>query len=53
MLLASHTKPWGDSFSRERLIYRNGLAACPAHDAAFDSGLLSVDRVFVFTWPDS
>lgn len=44
MLVASHIKPWKDSSPRERLDHRNGLAACPTHDAAFDAGLLSVDE---------
>jgi hypothetical protein len=41
MLLAGHIKPWKDSTSTERLDMRNGLAACPAHDVAFDTGLLA------------
>jgi putative restriction endonuclease len=43
MLLAGHIKPWKDSTPGERLDPRNGLAACPAHDVAFDTGLLSVN----------
>jgi putative restriction endonuclease len=43
MLLASHIKPWRESSSRERLDHRNGLAACPTHDVAFDTGLLGVN----------
>lgn len=44
LLLASHVKPWRDCTSaRERLDPRNGIAACPVHDAAFDSGLLTVN----------
>jgi putative restriction endonuclease len=43
MLLASHIKPWRDSTHRERLDHRNGLAACPTHDVAFDVGLLTVN----------
>jgi putative restriction endonuclease len=43
LLLASHIKPWRDSTDRERLDIRNGLAACPTHDAAFDRGLLWVN----------
>ena len=43
MLLASHIKPWRDSTNRERLDHRNGLAACPTHDVAFDVGLLTVN----------
>lgn len=41
--MASHIKPWKDSSDRERLDHRNGLAACPTHDAAFDAGLITVD----------
>ena len=43
MLLAGHIKPWRDSTPSERLDPRNGLAACPAHDVAFDTGLLAVN----------
>jgi putative restriction endonuclease len=43
MLMAGHTKPWKDSTSSERLDPRNGLAACPAHDVAFDTGMLTVN----------
>lgn len=43
MLMASHIKPWRDSDNRERLDHRNGLAACPTHDVAFDVGLLTVN----------
>ena len=43
MLLAGHIKPWKDSTPSERLDPRNGLAACPAHDAAFDTGLITVN----------
>ncbi len=43
MLMAGHIKPWKDSSSAERLDHRNGLAACPSHDVAFDTGLLTVD----------
>lgn len=45
MLTASHIKPWRDSNNRERLDHRNGLAACPTHDVAFDTGLLTVDSL--------
>ena len=44
MLLAGHIRPWKDSTSAERLDLRNGLAACPSHDVAFDTGLLTVRR---------
>jgi putative restriction endonuclease len=43
MLLAGHIKPWKDSSPVERLDPRNGLAACPSHDVAFDTGLLTVN----------
>jgi putative restriction endonuclease len=43
MLLAGHIKPWRDSTPGERLDPRNGLAACPPHDVAFDTGLLTVN----------
>jgi putative restriction endonuclease len=33
----------GDAPGPARLRPRNGLAACPAHDVAFDSGLLAVN----------
>jgi len=42
MLIASHIKPWKDSLNRERIDTRNGLAACPTHDAAFDVFLVTV-----------
>lgn len=43
LLVASHIKPWRDSSDRERLDPRNGVAACPVHDSAFDTGLLTVN----------
>lgn len=43
MLRASHIKPWANSTPRERGDIRNGLAACPTHDQAFDAGLLKVN----------
>jgi putative restriction endonuclease len=43
MLLAGHIKPWKDSSPTERLDPRNGLAACPAHDVAFDTGMITVN----------
>ena len=43
MLLAGHIKPWRVSTPVERLDPRNGLAACPPHDVAFDTGLLAVN----------
>jgi putative restriction endonuclease len=43
MLVASHIKPWRHSSSPERLDAQNGLTACPTHDVAFDTGLLTVN----------
>jgi putative restriction endonuclease len=43
MLVAGHIKPWRHCTSIERLDSRNGLAACPAHDVAFDTGLIAID----------
>jgi putative restriction endonuclease len=43
LLLAGHIKPWKDSSPSERLDTTNGLAACAAHDAAFDTGIITVN----------
>lgn len=43
LLRASHIKPWAASNDKERVDVRNGLAACPMHDAAFDRGYLTVN----------
>jgi putative restriction endonuclease len=43
LLVASHIKPWAVSNDTERLDPTNGVAACPTHDAAFDSGLITVN----------
>ena len=43
MLMAGHIKPWRHCAPRERLDPRNGLAACPAHDVAFDTGLIAIN----------
>ena len=43
LLVASHIKPWANSDDSERLDPRNGVAACPTHDAAFDTGLITVN----------
>jgi putative restriction endonuclease len=43
LLVASHIKPWCD-FPRERLESRNGLCLSALHDAAFDSGLITLDE---------
>lgn len=42
LLRASHIKPWRSSDDRERRDPRNGVAACPTHDAAFDAGDLTL-----------
>ncbi|WP_250442954.1 HNH endonuclease [Actinotalea sp. C106] len=42
LLRASHIKPWRDSAWKERTDPRNGIAACPTHDAAFDAGLIGL-----------
>lgn len=42
MLVASHIKSWRFSANAERVDPLNGLAACPTHDAAFDSFLLTI-----------
>lgn len=43
LLHASHIKPWAVSTNRERVDVKNGLAACPMHDEAFDRGYLMVN----------
>ncbi len=43
LLVASHIKPWRD-FPKERLDPRNGLCLSSLHDAAFDSGLITLDQ---------
>ena len=43
LLRASHIKPWAVSTNRERVDVKNGLAACPMHDAAFDRGYLMIN----------
>ncbi len=42
LLVASHIKPWG-KFPSDRLNPRNGLCLSTLHDAAFDSGLITLD----------
>lgn len=42
LLVASHIKPWG-KFPETRLDPRNGLCLSSLHDAAFDSGLITLD----------
>lgn len=46
LLLAGHIKPWRSCSNSERLDVRNGIAACPTHDAAFDTGLTSLGENF-------
>lgn len=43
LLVASHIKRWADHPS-ERLNPRNGLCLSSLHDAAFDDGLITLDR---------
>jgi len=43
LLVASHIKPWRD-FPNDRLNPRNGLCLSCLHDAAFDSGLITLDE---------
>jgi len=43
LLVASHIKPWG-MFPNERLNPQNGLCLSTLHDAAFDSGLITLDE---------
>jgi predicted restriction endonuclease len=45
LLIASHIKPWG-AFPTDRLNPRNGLCLSTLHDAAFDSGLITLDENF-------
>ncbi len=45
LLVASHIKPWSD-FPAERLNPRNGLCLSSLHDAAFDSGMITLDEKF-------
>lgn len=42
LTVASHVKPWRSSTPRQRLDPLNGVAACPTHDAAFDTGLMTI-----------
>lgn len=44
-LVASHIKPWRE-FLNERLNPRNGLCLSCLHDAAFDDGLITLDKNF-------
>jgi hypothetical protein len=42
LLVASHIRPWKD-FPNDRLNPCNGLCLSSIHDAAFDSGLITID----------
>ena len=43
LLVASHIKPWCE-FASERLNPRNGMCLSSIHDAAFDTGLMTLDE---------
>jgi putative restriction endonuclease len=43
LLVASHIRPWS-AFPDDRLNLRNGLCLSSLHDAAFDSGLITLDE---------
>jgi putative restriction endonuclease len=43
LLVASHIKPWRD-FPEARLDAGNGLCLSSLHDAAFDAGLITLDK---------
>jgi putative restriction endonuclease len=43
LLVASHIKPWRD-FPRKAAGSRNGLCLSSLHDAAFDGGLITLDK---------
>jgi putative restriction endonuclease len=43
LLVASHITPWSD-FPNDRLNPRNGLCLSTLHDAAFDAGLITLDK---------
>ncbi len=43
LLVASHIRPWGE-FPDDRLKPSNGLCLSSIHDAAFDSGLITLDE---------
>lgn len=43
MLVASRIDPWREGTASERPDLGNGLSACPTHDVAFDTGLLTVN----------
>lgn len=43
LLRASHSKPWKDSTSMERLDPYNGVLLCCNHDALYDKGFITFD----------
>ncbi|WJE53610.1 HNH endonuclease [Bacillus cereus] len=43
LLRASHSKPWKDSASEERLDPYNGVLLCCNHDALYDKGYITFD----------
>ncbi|PFD75195.1 restriction endonuclease [Bacillus cereus] len=43
LLRASHSKPWKDSTSMERLNSYNGVLLCCNHDALYDKGFITFD----------
>lgn len=43
LLVASHIRPWSE-FPDDRLNPKNGLCLSSLHDAAFDSGLITLDE---------
>jgi len=43
LLVASHIRPWSD-YTEGRLLPSNGLCLSALHDAAFDSGLMTLDE---------
>lgn len=45
LLVASHIRPWS-AFPENRMDLRNGLCLSSLHDAAFDSGLMTLDEGF-------
>lgn len=45
LLVASHIRPWKD-FPNDRLDPSNGLCLSALHDAAFDTGLMTLDEGF-------
>ncbi len=44
LLIASHIKPWRACSDDDRLNPQNGLCLSALHDAAFDAGLITLDR---------